>query len=48
MTSLDERRKRNMRKKPMRKRSTYLLKTTAFLVSVSNKCKRDRKTSIEN
>jgi len=48
MTSLDESRKRNTRKKIIKKRSAYLVKTIVLLVSASNKCKREMKTSIEN
>jgi len=48
ITSLDERRNKNTRKKAIKRRSTYLVKTIVRLVSASNKCKREMKTSIEN
>jgi len=48
ITSFDERRKRNTRKKAIKETSKYLLKTISFLVTASNMCKSERKTSMEN
>jgi hypothetical protein len=48
MTSFDESRKRNTRKNAIKNRSKYLLRTISFLVRASNRCKSERKTSMEN